>query len=102
QTARIMSDAGLLGLVLGGMARPRRLSQLLELHPGADAMQRLGALTMFIPENADRLRERLRLSNAEIERLRAMAAMPAITSRSGEADLKAVLYRSGEQAYRDR
>ena len=102
ETAKIMSDAGLLGLVLGGMARPRRLLQLIALAPDADAVMRVGALTMFIPENADRLRERLRLSNEETERLRRMATGPVLTPKSGEAERKAALYRLGAQTFRDR
>ena len=38
-----------------------------------DACRRLGALAVFIVEDAERLSERLRLSNAETERLLSMA-----------------------------
>ena len=102
EAAKIMSDAGLLGQILGGMARPRRLARLIEIGGGADAVMRLGALALFIPENTERLRERLRLSNEEAARLRAMAGRPVITPALSENDRKGALYRLRPCAFRDR
>jgi poly(A) polymerase len=69
-----------------------------------DACRRLGALAVFIVEDAERLSERLRLSNAETERLASMAQawwrLPAAVA--DERALRALLYRLGEQAFVDR
>jgi poly(A) polymerase len=101
EAAKIMSDAGLLGPVLAGMARPRRLARLAEIG-GTDTVLRLGALSLFIPQNADRLRGRLRLSNEEASRLRAMADSSAMNPALSDNARKAVLYRLRPSAYRDR
>jgi poly(A) polymerase len=102
EMAVLMADAGFFGQVLGGIARPRRLKRLIEIAPGADEMQRLGALALFIEENAERLREKLRLSNEEAARLKSMAGRPAVASSTPESALKALLYRLGPALYRDR
>lgn len=102
EIAKAMADAGLLGQVLGGVARPRRLARLIENVPEADAVLRLGALTLFIEDNAERLRERLRLSNEETARLKSMAGRPVPTAETSEPALKALLYRLGPALYRDR
>jgi poly(A) polymerase len=102
EIAELMADAGLLGPLLGGVARPRRLKRLIEIAPDSDAVLRLGALALFIEENAERLRERLRLSNEEAMRLKSMAGRPVPTTAASENELKAVLYRLGPALYRDR
>ncbi|BCJ90096.1 poly(A) polymerase [Terrihabitans soli] len=101
ELAKLMADAGFLGQVLGGVARPRRLARLLESAPEADAVQRLGALALFIEDNAERLRERLRLSNEETARLKSMAGGPVPTG-ADERALKALLYQLGPALYHDR
>ncbi len=71
-------EAGLLSPLLGSMTDParfRRLAAIEASRGGApDAVLRLAALAVRIVEDADRLRERLRLSNAEFDRLAALAA----------------------------
>ena len=106
EAAEIMAHSGLLGMVLGGIARPVRLRRVTDIEaasacPG-DAVLRLGALALFIEDDAERLRERLRLSNDEAARLRAMAGRPVVTSSLTDAELKAVLYRLGPGTFRDR
>jgi poly(A) polymerase len=68
-----------------------------------DAVRRLGALGVAVTEDAVRLRDRLRLANAEYERLESMGenwwrVAHAPTGNSA----RALLYRLGEQKYRDR
>ena len=59
----------------------------------ADAVRRLGALGVSVVEDAERLRERLRLANAEYERIRAMAdRWWRITSSWDERQARALLY----------
>ena len=72
-----MTEAGLLEQVLGGVpllasfANMAKLEAAFALAP--DAVGRLGALAVSVAEDAERLRERLRLANAEYERLASMA-----------------------------
>jgi poly(A) polymerase len=102
EIAKVMADAGLFGPVLGGVARPRRLKRMIEIAPESDAVLRLGALALFIEENAERLDERLRLSKDETARLRNMAARPVLTSTASDGEKKELLYRLGAAAYRER
>lgn len=57
------------------MDYPARLERLVAIQAGDDAILRLAALAVVLREDAERLRERLRLSNAEYERLAAAAAL---------------------------
>lgn len=101
-----MADAGVLGLVLAGVALVPRLTRLAEIEAAlklpSDAVRRLGALALHTSDDTERLRERLRLSNAEAERLAAMA------ERAWEADPaeahagRVLLYRLGPERFRDR
>jgi poly(A) polymerase len=73
EVADEMSGAGLLGPLLGGIAIPARLERIAAIEAAReskpDAILRLGALAVLVVENAERLRDMLRLSNAEAERL---------------------------------
>ncbi|HEV1999583.1 MAG TPA: CCA tRNA nucleotidyltransferase, partial [Xanthobacteraceae bacterium] len=66
-------------------------------------VRRLAALAVRVVEDAERLRERLRLSNDEHRRLVAVGegwwrVLPA----ADDAAARALLYRLGTEAYRDR
>jgi poly(A) polymerase len=68
-----------------------------------DAVLRLAALAVEVPEDADRLRERLRLSNEQTAQLeRAAVRDPGMGPAASEAAARADLYRQGEEAYRER
>jgi poly(A) polymerase len=68
-----------------------------------DAVRRLGALGLFIVEDADRLRDRLRLFNAEHERLVSMVERWwRVSPVHGEAEARALLYRLGPVRFADR
>ena len=73
-----MLDYGLLPLVLGLAPRPTLLQRLADLEAALarepDAILRLAALAVEVPEDASRLADRLRLSNDERERLAHVAA----------------------------
>jgi tRNA nucleotidyltransferase/poly(A) polymerase len=107
-TLAVMADAGILGPVLGGVpllgsfARMETIEAASGLVP--DACRRLGALVVFIVEDAERLSERLRLSNAETERLLSMAQAwwCLSTVADDERALRTLLYRLGEQGFVDR
>jgi poly(A) polymerase len=102
-----MSEAGFLDSLLGGVTRLSHAARLIAIEEArglsGDAVRRLGALALMVEEDARRLTQRLRLSNAEAARLEAMAAFaPALQAESAELDLKAALYRLGPGRYADR
>jgi poly(A) polymerase len=107
-TLALMTEAGILGPVLGSVPLLASFAQLEVIEAangfGPDACRRLGALAVFIVEDAERLSERLRLSNAETERLTSMAQawwrLPAAVA--DERALRALLFRLGEQRFVDR
>jgi poly(A) polymerase len=68
---REFCETGLLGPLLGAAPNPARLQNLLRFAGDApsDPLLGLAALAINLPEDAERLRERLRLSNPETERL---------------------------------
>ncbi|MGD0186768.1 MAG: CCA tRNA nucleotidyltransferase [Roseiarcus sp.] len=76
-------EAGLLNPLLAGQTDAARLRRLAAIEArrggGPDALLRLAGLGVRIEEDAERLRERLRLSNAEFERLAILAqALPGL------------------------
>jgi poly(A) polymerase len=98
---------GLATYVLPIAPRPGLLRGLAEIEAALslapDPMLRLGALGVEMPEDAERLRERLRLSNEEhavLARTATDASMPG--TEMSEAGARALLYREGEAAYRQR
>jgi poly(A) polymerase len=105
-TLVVMSDSGLLGAVLGGVAYLTSFAKLAELETAlaleADAVRRLGALGVMVEEDAERLSQRLRLSNAESERLGALESWWRVTPAAGERLARALLYSLGPQAFTDR
>jgi poly(A) polymerase len=103
----VMTETGLLEQVLGGVpllasfANMVKLEAALALSP--DATRRLGALAVSVVEDAERLRERLRLANAEYDRLVSMAdGWWRTSSELGEPGGRALLYRIGPDYYVDR
>jgi poly(A) polymerase len=101
-----MQGYGLLAWVLPAVPRPGLLARTasLEVSLGlaGDPMRRLGALAVELPEDADRLQERLRLSNDEYARLvHTSRRTPGVAPASPEAAAKAVFYAEGAAAYRE-
>src|SRR5262249_28051338 len=106
-TLATMTEAGLLEQVIGGVpllasfANMAKLEVALAFAP--DPVRRLGALAVSVAEDAARLRERLRLANAEYERLASMAdAWWRISRQWDEAAGRALLYRLGRERFVDR
>jgi poly(A) polymerase len=106
-TLAAMTEIGLLETVLGGVpllasfANMVKLEAMLALAP--DAVRRLGALGVSVTEDAERLRERLRLANAEYERLLSIAdGWWQIVAEWQEQDARALLYRLGPEKFIDR
>ena len=102
-----MTDAGLLLRVLGGVSYLGSFENMakVEAAVGAEpnAVRRLGALAVAVPEDAERLWQRLRLSNSEHERLASMGeGWGRISPLYGEKAGKALLYRLRPQQFTDR
>lgn len=102
-----MSEAGLLVAVLGGVpllasfANMGKLERELSLPP--DPVRRLGALAVTTVEDAERLRERLRLANSEYDRLASMAeGWWHISAATGMYDARVLIYRLGPEKFVDR
>jgi poly(A) polymerase len=107
RTLAVMTEAGLLGRVLGGVPLLASFSNMTEVEAAlglaADPIRRLGALAVQVVEDAERLWQRLRLSNAEYERLRSMGeGWWRVAPTSGADTGRALLYRLGPQRFTDR
>jgi poly(A) polymerase len=68
-TLAAMAASGIWQRVTGGLCSPEKLARLTEALPDATAIERLAACAVMTRTDAERLRERLRLSNAEHEAL---------------------------------
>ena len=81
---RTMGESGILGQALG-FAYKGRFNRAIAIETArsakTDALLRLAALAVMIPEDAERLRERLRLANADYERI--ARAAQALTGLHG-------------------
>jgi poly(A) polymerase len=102
-----MSEAGVLLAVLGGVPRlasfanVTKLEHELSLVP--DPVRRLGALAVSTTEDAERLRERLRLANAEYDRLASMGdRWWQISATADMHDARVLIYRLGPDKFLDR
>jgi poly(A) polymerase len=109
EVVQTMGESGFLEPILGGVGYARRLSRLIAIEAergaGADPLLRLAALAVAIPEDAERLRERLRLANAEADRLRSAAAalipLRGIKAPPSFHGLKTLLFNAGRETARD-
>jgi tRNA nucleotidyltransferase/poly(A) polymerase len=102
----VMAESGLLVPVLGGVPDLAGFENMAKVEAAAgvqaDAVQRLGALGARIADDAERLWQRLRLSNVEHERLASMAeAWWRISPANGKGG-RALLYRLGPERFVDR
>jgi tRNA nucleotidyltransferase/poly(A) polymerase len=106
-TLEVMAEAGFAEQLLGGVALLASFANMIEVEEaaglGPDAVRRLGALGVFIEEDAERLRDKLRLFNSEYDRLASIAdrwwrLSPAL----GEAGARVLLYRLDPDRYVDR
>jgi len=105
-TLAVMVESGLLGLVLGGVAYLASFENVIKLEAAlglnADAVRRLGALGVWVEEDAERLGERFRLANAESERLLALEQWWRLSPAPDAKAARALLYQLGTQAFVDR
>jgi len=105
-TLAVMTESGLLGIVLAGVGFLAGFENMCKVETalgvGADPVRRLGALAVWIAEDALRLTQRLRLANAESDQLLALEDWWRVTPETGAAAGRALLYRLGPRAFTDR
>jgi len=106
-TLATMTENGLIETVLGGVPLLASFGNMVKLEAALafspDVVRRLGALGVAVAEDAERLRERLRLANAEHERLLSMAdGWWRISAATGEHEARVLLYRLGGEKFTDR
>jgi poly(A) polymerase len=101
-----MTDAGVLLRVLGGVSYLASFENMAKVEAAigvaSDAVRRLGALGVMVAEDAERLLQKLRLTNAEHERLASMAeGWRRMSSALSEGQARALLYRLGPEHFTD-
>ncbi len=108
QAARVCAEIcadGLLHPLIASVPNPARLRRVVAIVPPQDPLLRLAALCVKLPEDAARLRDRLRLSNAEAERLEraalALVTLHGLNEPPTPCNLRGLLFRHGRQAAGD-
>jgi poly(A) polymerase len=101
-----MTDASLLLRVLGGISHLGSFENMAKAEAAIgvapDPVRRLGALGVLVAEDAERLWQKLRLTNVEHERLASMAeGWRRISPSFGEPAARALLYRLGPEHFTD-
>jgi tRNA nucleotidyltransferase/poly(A) polymerase len=103
---REMGDSGLLLDLLGGVTYHAAFDAMVaaeqELALPPEPIRRLAALAVIVVEDAERLTERLRLSNAESAELVSMAYRWWRLVSVDEGQARVQLYKLGPERYRDR
>ncbi len=83
----------------GSLEKLIAIESVMTLAP--DAVRRLGALALFLTEDAERLIQWLRMSNGECQRLLSMADGWWRTTRDmSPAEAKTLIYRIGPGTFR--
>jgi poly(A) polymerase len=106
-TLAVMTEAGLLEAVLGGVPLLASFENTCKVeaatgHEG-DPVRRLAALGVSVVEDAERLWQRLRLTNSEHARLTSIAeGWQQISPAQGEVAARERLYRIGPDRFVDR
>jgi poly(A) polymerase len=104
-TLALMTETGLLGNVLGGVALLASFENMVKVEAAvgvqSDPVRRLGALGVWVAEDGERLAQRLRLSNADAERLTALEGWWRVSPERGGTSARALLYRMGPQHFVD-
>ncbi len=100
-----MAESGLLGPQLCAVPQPARCARLVAIAPDADALLRLAGLAAIVPEDARRLRDVLRLSNAETTRLEGVTRVRSVLHGRDQAPppdvLRGLLFDVGRQVARE-
>jgi len=98
-----MFEYGLLVQILGSVPQLERFSNLsdieIELELDPDPVLRLAALSLWTPDDACRLFDRLRLSNADRSKLEAASEFRSIVADIYDGDIIWGLYRRGRDDF---
>ncbi|MDP3690666.1 CCA tRNA nucleotidyltransferase [Bradyrhizobium sp.] len=101
-----MADGGLLLPIFGGVAYTGPFTAMIaaerQLGLAPDPVRRLGALAVAVTEDARRIAQRMRLTNAEAKALDSMGHRWWRLGGMDEAVARRRLYRLGADRYRDR
>jgi poly(A) polymerase len=100
----LMQATGVLARVVPWPARLEPLERLIDAFHGTDPLLRLGAVVRngaLPPESIQRLADRLRLSNAETERLRRMLRPPLPDPAAAPRAQRLAIHRLGGATYID-
>jgi poly(A) polymerase len=104
-TLALMTETGLLGNVLGGVVLLASFENMAKIEAAVgvdpDPVRRLGALGVWVAEDGERLAQRLRLSNADAERLTALESWWRVSPELGGMSARALLYRLGARHFAD-
>jgi poly(A) polymerase len=98
---QMMQEDGVLPVVLPEARLLDRLRHLIAIEPKADPLRRLAALIDIDGAGAIALAERLRLSNAWLDRLHGLAPPWAVDPSEDISAQRRALYRLGAERYRD-
>ncbi|HET9903855.1 MAG TPA: CCA tRNA nucleotidyltransferase [Xanthobacteraceae bacterium] len=106
-TLEVMADAGFVSSLLASVPQVIQTGRLVGLEANLglapDPIRRLAVLAVQVTEDAERLLQRLRLSNVEYERLRSMAdRWWRIAPDLSEKAARALLYALGPDRFLDR
>jgi poly(A) polymerase len=102
----LMDEADILSELFGAECHSGSLARTIEIETAlqrpADSLLRLGALTLTGPGAALQLKERLKLSSQEYDRLAGMALNdPAFDPGRPENEARAFIYRHGAERFED-
>jgi poly(A) polymerase len=106
-TLTVMADAGFVTGLLASVPQVAKVARLAAIERGLglkpDPLRRLGALALHVSDDAERLWQRLRLTNAEHERLGSMAQQWwRLGADLSDHAARALLYRLGPERFTDR
>jgi len=105
-TLAAMAECGILETVLGGVPYLASFENVVKAEAALgiepDTARRLGALGVWMLEDAERLSERLRLSNAEVEQLLKLEYWWRVAPGAGEHAARTLLYLLGQASFIDR
>jgi poly(A) polymerase len=104
-TLAVMAECGILGDTLGGVPYLASFENMVKVETAtgapADAVRRLGALAVWVTEDAERLSQRLRLFKVESEQLEALDRWWRVAP-ADDHGARALLYELGPRSFVDR
>ena len=97
---QVMFEYGLLGEFLASAPRLNQAARLCGIDDGQNPILRLAVVSVSVEEDVERIANRLRLANAEIETLGCVAPALRMHSAPDDAAARKWLYSCGEKQFR--